>query len=90
MMLIDLTAIYREDATEDEVIAAYQLLIDTGAAWTMDGSTGRAAMSLIEAGACMLGEQGTRDYWGNYVPSRYEVRPGTKGSPEYVERMRDR
>jgi hypothetical protein len=32
----------------------------------------------------MLGEEGHLDYYGNYVPSRYEVEPGTKGSPEYA------
>jgi hypothetical protein len=44
-------------------------------------------MAAIEAGECMLGEQGHRDYWGNRVPSRYEVEPGTKGSVEYAERV---
>jgi len=38
-----------------------------------------------DAGQIALGEEGRRDYWGNYVPSRYEVEPGTKGSVEYVE-----
>jgi hypothetical protein len=50
----------------------------------MEGHVGRTAMSLIEAGLCVLGEEGHRDYWGNYVPSRHEVEPGTKGSAEYV------
>jgi hypothetical protein len=82
--MTDLSALYREDATLDEQVAAYQHLIDTGACWTMDGSTGRAAMSLIEDGYCTLGPVGHRDYYGNYVPSRDEVEPGTKGSVEYA------
>jgi hypothetical protein len=61
-----------------------QELIDSGAAWRLEGGVGRAAMEAIEAGACVLGEVGHRDYWGNYVPSRYEVQPGTKGSIEYA------
>lgn len=85
----DLTAIYREDATHEETVAAFQALIDSGAAWTMDGSTGRTAMMLIERGDCVLGEEGHRDYWGNYVPSRHEVEPGTKGSPEYAAERAD-
>ncbi|MCA1799786.1 MAG: hypothetical protein LC650_00645 [Actinobacteria bacterium] len=64
-----------------------QELIDSGAAWRMEGSMGRAAMDAIESGQCVLGEVGHTDYWGNYVPSRYEVKPGTKGSMEYAERM---
>jgi hypothetical protein len=61
-----------------------QELIDSGAAWRLEGGVGRAAMEAIEAGDCVLGEVGHRDYWGNYVPSRYEVQPGTKGSIEYA------
>jgi hypothetical protein len=62
-----------------------QDLVNTGLAWKLEGSVGRAAMAALEAGAIMLGEQGHRDFWGNYVPSRHEVVPGTVGSPEYVE-----
>lgn len=62
-----------------------QELIDSGDAWRLEGSVGRAAMAAIEAGEAILGEVGHTDYWGNYVPSRYEVVPGTKGSVEYAE-----
>lgn len=78
-------ALWREDATEQEVIETYQHLIDTGDAWRLEGHVGRTAMGLIEAGQCVLGEEGHRDYWGNYVPSRHEVKPGTKGSIEYAQ-----
>ena len=61
-----------------------QGLIDSGMAWRLEGSVGRAAMDAIENGACILGEVGHRDYWGNYIPSRHEVEPGTKGSIEYA------
>ena len=58
--------------------------IDSGLAWGLEGSFGRAAMRAIEAGEAMLGEVGRSDAYGNYVPSRYEVEPGSKGSPEYA------
>jgi hypothetical protein len=80
----DLSALYREDATENETIAAYQHLIDTGQAWRMDGFTGRTAMRLIEDGFCTLGPVAVKDYWGNIVPGRDDVVPGTKGSVEYA------
>lgn len=82
--MADMTAIYREDATEEEYVAAYQTLINTGQAWNMEGSVGRQAMALIEAGLCALGETDYRDYWGNHVPSRNQVQEGTKGSVQYV------
>ena len=61
-----------------------QEAIDTGLAWQLEGSFGRAAMAAIEAGEAMLGENGFIGPYGNYIPSRYEVHPGTKGSPEYA------
>ncbi len=66
-----------------------QELIDSGMASRLEGSVGRAAMRAIEDGECVLGEIGHKDYWGNYVPSRYEVEAGTKGSMEYAQRMQE-
>lgn len=77
------------ETREEYINEIYELqqLINTGDAWRLEGSIGRAAMGAITAGECMLGEEGHRDYWGNYVPSRYEVEEGTKGSESYcVER----
>lgn len=71
-----------EDADE---LAALQELVDSGQAWKLEGSVGRAAMNAIEAGQIALGDVPRVDFWGNYVPSRYEVVPGTMGSVEYVE-----
>lgn len=51
----------------------------------MEGSFGRAAMNMIRAGMCALGKEGYRDYYGNYVPSRTEVKEGTKGSEKYCK-----
>ena len=76
-----------ECETDEEIIAALQELIDSGMAWKMEGAVGREAMASIESGDCVLGEVGHRDYWGNYVPSRTEVQPGTKGSLEYQQTM---
>lgn len=68
---------------EDDTFDA-QGLINSGLAWRLEGTIGRQCMAAIEAGACMLGKAGHRDYWGNYVPSRDEVKAGTKGSFDFV------
>ena len=38
--------------SEEQVIEAWQHLIDTGLAWQLQGAFGRQAMALIEAGIC--------------------------------------
>ena len=73
--------------SEEDTIAMFQRLINDGTVWQLQGSYGRLAMDLLAAGLCELGEKGYRDYWGNYVPSRYEVTPGTKGAPLPTRRM---
>jgi len=69
------------DGVDEETDAInMQKMISSGQAWTMQGSYGRSAMQYLEAGMCMLGKEGHNDYYGNYVPSRTEVKAGTKGS----------
>ena len=41
-----------ECLNEETVIEAWQHLIDTGLAWTLQGAFGRMAKSLIDAGVC--------------------------------------
>ena len=38
--------------SEEQVIEAWQLLIDTGLAWRLQGWFGRTAAALIEQGIC--------------------------------------
>lgn len=40
------------DDLEELTIEAYQLLIDTGVVWQLQGSFGRAAQHLIDTGLC--------------------------------------
>jgi hypothetical protein len=47
--------------TEEEMIPFFQDLIDTGLAWTLQGSYGRAANALILAGKCTLPIKGRKN-----------------------------
>lgn len=40
----------REEGTDEQVLAAWQYLVDTGLAWSLQGSIGRQAHALIAAG----------------------------------------
>lgn len=57
-----------------------QELINNGSVWKMEGSMGRNAMLLLESGACMLPKTSCRDYYGNRIPSRDDLKAGTKGT----------
>lgn len=41
-----------EPESEEQYIEAWQHLIDTGLAWSLQGWFGRTAMGMIEAGYC--------------------------------------
>jgi len=62
-----------------------QSLIDSGT-WGLEGSIGRAMMRAIESGECVLGPSPARTYFGDRIPSRTEVKEGTKGSVTYAYR----
>ena len=40
--------------SEEEVIDGFQQLIDSGIVWSLQGSYGRTAATLIESGTCRL------------------------------------
>lgn len=75
---------YYDATNERDYYRALQRRINDGSIWHFEGSAGRAAMQAIEDGYCCLGRQGHCDYWSNYVPSRRQVKRGTKGSLTYV------
>lgn len=72
-----------DPVSEIDYYKSIQRAINAGN-WSLQGSYGRAMMGAIDSGRCMLGTSGARDYWGNYIPSRDEVKEGTKGSRQYV------
>lgn len=65
-----------------------QEMINSGMAWRLEGFYGRQAMAAIENGDAILGIRGNTDFYGHYVPSRYQVDRGTKGSVQYANKLR--
>jgi hypothetical protein len=64
-----------------------QEMINSGDAWKMEGSYGRAASEALSSGACMLPKEFKNDYYGNRVPSRDVLKPGTKGTYQNSKRF---
>jgi len=69
--------------TQLEYYQAIQRAINQGV-WGMQGSYGRAMMDAIRSGHCLLGARDFNDYYGNHIPSRDQVKEGTKGSMQFV------
>jgi hypothetical protein len=89
LSLKDINNIESDDAVDEyELYASIQRAIN-GGLWSMQGSYGRTMMQAISDGWCLLGTKSALDYYGNHIPSRTEVKAGTKGSPEYVLEHRD-
>jgi len=72
-----------EDVSELDYFLSIQRAINSGM-WGLQGSYGRTMMDAITSGRCMLGTKSARDYYGNNIPSRNDVQPGTKGSKDFV------
>lgn len=73
-----------EEASMEDYYLSLQRAINSGVAWSFQGSYGRAMSEAISAGLCMLGKNRARDYYGNTIPSRDDVEPFTKGSYDFV------
>lgn len=83
--LDDVNAIESDDeVTELDYYLSVQRAINSGM-WALQGSYGRTMMDAIRAGRCLLGPAAARDYYGNVIPSRDDVKEGTMGSIGYVE-----
>mgnify|MGYP001573812725 CR=1 FL=1 len=51
-MVSEIIAYEEGDMTDEEIVTFFQRLIDSGLAWTLQGSYGRQAEYLIKIGVC--------------------------------------
>lgn len=77
----------REAQAEQDGVVELQERIDSGLVWHLEGHSGREGMRALEAGACFLPLERNRDFWGNTVPARTDLKPGTKGTLENAARF---
>ena len=74
-------------------VTGTQAGINSGQCWLMEGSVGRFASDMLEAGVCMLPDERKQDYYGSTVPSCDDLKPGTKGtllnSQNFWQRVED-
>lgn len=68
------------DEARDGDEAALQALIDSGAAWKLEGSVGRAAMAALETGACHLPAIRHVGAYGQIIPRCFDLVDGTTGT----------
>ena len=81
----DINNIEAEDGVDEyDYFASVQRAINAGA-WSFQGSYGRAMREAIKDGLCVLGIKDLKYYYGNTIPSRTNVKAGTKGSEDYVK-----
>ena len=75
---------FDEEISDVDYYESIQRAINSGM-WSMQGSYGRAMMQAINDGKCLLGLKQAKDYWGNVIPSRLQVKDYSKGSWDYVK-----
>lgn len=74
---------------EEEVIELFQYLINKGYAWNLQEFYASIAISLIESGYCTFGENRTKGYWGQTIPSKYDLKPNTMGTDGFVQKRKE-
>lgn len=77
----DLLDFEEGELSEDAEVKMFQKLINSGDVWHLQGSYGRRAMQLLKERKCELATIPFKDAYGNRIPSRYELEPGTAGAP---------
>ncbi|MCK5294186.1 MAG: hypothetical protein KAJ49_05995 [Arcobacteraceae bacterium] len=66
----DIIAFESGEMSEADMIKMFQRMVDTGQVWKFQGSYGRQAQSLLDAGLIQYPKKKTYDYYGNPIKTR--------------------
>ena len=66
----DIIAFETGQMSEADMIKMFQRMVNTGQVWSLQGSYGRQAQSLLDAGVIQYPKKKTKDYYGNPIPTR--------------------
>ena len=66
----DMMAFESGEMSEKEMIKMFQRMVNTGQVWSLQGSYGRGAQSLLDAGLIKYPTKKTYDYYGFLIPVR--------------------
>lgn len=58
------------EMSDADTIKMFQKMVDTGKVWGLQGSYGRTAQSLLDAGMIKYPKKKTFDYYGNPIKRR--------------------
>jgi len=84
---MDLTIERIQELQNEYGLTPAQNLMNSGDIWKFEGSVGRTASDLLEAGVLVLPEERRSDYYGNVIPARGDLKPGTKGTLQNAQRF---
>lgn len=62
------------DVDDVDDIKRLQDMVDNGSIWKFQGSVGRMAHDLLQAGILKFPEKRTYDYYGNPIPTAQDVK----------------
>lgn len=74
MNVNDIIAYEQGDLSDEDTIKMFQAMINDGSVWGLQGHYGRTAQALIEAELCKHATVRHKDYYGNTLPSKSDVK----------------
>lgn len=82
-MVDDIIAYETGGLTDAQMKKMFQKMVNTGQVWSLQGSYGRTAKALLDAGEIEFPTKKTKDYYGNPIPTKAMVKNKMKKKRGY-------